>query len=262
MFLYHRQILKHFNPHFGKLHYGIIMAVCALCLYGCLMVFSASLPISSLNHRVHFHPFHFIIRHLIALSIGVICAFFAYHTPLDFWAKKSRILLMSAAFLLMITLVVGREINGAKRWIPLGIINFQAAEYLKLVIIFYTADFCVRKLNDIKQLSVILLPIIVVVLSLCGLLLLQPDLGSLMVVAIEILGLVFLAGFPLRIFFSLLVLFGSGVYLVISLTPWRMKRILAFLDPWNAEFVQGTGYQLANSLIAFGRGQWLSLIHI
>jgi cell division protein FtsW len=150
---------------------------------------------------------------------------------------------------------IGKGVNGAKRWIPLGILNFQPSELAKVAIAMYAASYMMRKM-DIKQNFVRAVAPMTVALGVIGLLLLaEPDMGAFMVIAVIAMGILFLGGVNGRMFFlSFAVLVGAFVLMIVS-SPWRAERILAFMNPWDPQYAMGKGYQLTHSLIALGRGE-------
>jgi len=226
----------------------------SLLLIGLVMVASSSISIAD---RLNGQPFYFLYRQMIAASLGIALGAAVLVTPLRIWQDFSVILLGLGMFMLMLVLIpgVGKVVNGSYRWIPLGIFNLQVSEVIKLVFVVYLAGFLVRKHNLIRTTyKGFLMPL--GILSIVGLLLLmEPDLGATAVIFTTAFGMLFLAGVPLLIFvvLSLLVL-AAGVLLVIF-EPYRAKRFQGFLDPWADPF--DTGFQLTQSLMALGRGDWL-----
>jgi cell division protein FtsW len=151
--------------------------------------------------------------------------------------------------------MIGRGVNGARRWIPLGIIGFQPSELAKLGIAMYAASYMVRKLDTRENFFRAVTPM-AFALAIVGLLLLaEPDMGAFMVIAAIALGILFLGGVNGRMFFLITAVLLAAFVLMIVLSPWRAERIFAYLDPWNPAYAQGRAYQLTHSLIAFGRGQ-------
>lgn len=233
-----------FDPWF----LGSLLTLLAL---GLVMVTSASLAFSE---GFGLPAEHFALRHLVYLSVGIIGCGITSYIPLWVWRKLSVPLLMLSVFLLALVLVPGvsREVNGSLRWLFLGPISLQVSELAKLGFILYLAGYLLRQEQAVqKTLSGFLRPLILVGL-LSALLLLEPDFGATVVLASTAMGMLFLAGVPLRRFLSL-VLLGLVASVILSVTaPYRMQRLTSFLNPWDDQF--GTGYQLTQSLIAFGRG--------
>jgi cell division protein FtsW len=152
---------------------------------------------------------------------------------------------------------VGHEVNGSQRWISLYIVNFQPSEFMKFVMILYTADYVTRKAADLGCLLKGFLPITVVMALIGSLLLLEPDFGAFFVVTTLAMSILFLGGVSLKIFIGLIVILAGGLYALILTSPYRLARMIAFTNPWEDPY--GKGYQLSHALIAFGRGEWLGV---
>jgi cell division protein FtsW len=166
-----------------------------------------------------------------------------------------------AIFLLVVVLIpgIGREVNGARRWLPLGIINFQPSELMKVAMVLYAADYTVRKQQHLHAFVRGFLPM-AVALGLVGvLLLMEPDLGAFMVIVAIAVGILFIGGINGKLFSALLGIMVSSFLLLIWLSPWRRERLFVYLDPWNPDNAYGSAYQLSHSLIALGRGEWFGV---
>ncbi|WP_194436294.1 cell division protein FtsW [Vibrio fluminensis] len=223
-----------------------------LMLTGLVMVTSASFPIS---YRLTDQPFHFMFRHALFIVLALFAAAIILQVQMKHWFKHGYILLIISIFLLFVVLVAGKSVNGASRWIPLGLFNLQPAEVAKLSLFIFMAGYLVRKQEEVRATfkGGFIKPIIVFA-TLAGLLLLQPDLGTVIVMLVTLFGMLFIAGAKLTQFLALVVV---GIFIVIGLIiaePYRIKRVTSFLDPWENPF--GDGYQLTQSLMAFGRGEW------
>ncbi len=223
-----------------------------LMLIGLVMVTSASFPISS---RLTDQPFHFMFRHAIFLLLAFLTSSMVLQVPLDRWMKYSSLLLGISFFLLIFVLVVGKSVNGASRWIPLGLFNLQPAEVAKLSLFIFMSGYLVRKHDEVRQtfFGGFLKPIMVFG-TLAVLLLGQPDLGTVIVMLVTLFGMLFIAGAKLSQFLALMVAGVLAVVALIVAEPYRVRRVTSFLDPWEDPF--GSGYQLTQSLMAFGRGEW------
>ncbi|GHX16917.1 cell division protein FtsW [Vibrio cholerae] len=223
-----------------------------LMLIGLVMVTSASFPISS---RLTDQPFHFMFRHAIFLLLAFLTSSMVLQVPLDRWMKYSSLLLGISFFLLIVVLVVGKSVNGASRWIPLGLFNLQPAEVAKLSLFIFMSGYLVRKHDEVRQtfFGGFLKPIMVFG-TLAVLLLGQPDLGTVIVMLVTLFGMLFIAGAKLSQFLALMVAGVLAVVALIIAEPYRVRRVTSFLDPWEDPF--GSGYQLTQSLMAFGRGEW------
>ncbi|MDC5704425.1 cell division protein FtsW [Vibrio europaeus] len=223
-----------------------------LMLTGLVMVTSASFPISS---RLTEQPFHFMFRHAIFLVLALSTSAVILQVPTKRWAQYSTWLLLLSIFLLFVVLVAGKSVNGASRWIPLGLFNLQPAEVAKLSLFIFMSGYLVRKNEEVRSsfFGGFIKPIIVFA-TLASLLLLQPDLGTVVVMLVTLFGMLFIAGAKLTQFLALMVVGLLSVATLIYIEPYRMRRVTSFLDPWEDPF--GSGYQLTQSLMAFGRGEW------
>ncbi|MGT3760797.1 cell division protein FtsW [Vibrio cholerae] len=223
-----------------------------LMLIGLVMVTSASFPISS---RLTDQPFHFMFRHAIFLLLAFLTSSMVLQVPLERWMKYSSLLLGISFFLLIVVLVVGKSVNGASRWIPLGLFNLQPAEVAKLSLFIFMSGYLVRKHDEVRQtfFGGFLKPIMVFG-TLAVLLLGQPDLGTVIVMLVTLFGMLFIAGAKLSQFLALMVAGVLAMVALIVAEPYRVRRVTSFLDPWEDPF--GSGYQLTQSLMAFGRGEW------
>ncbi len=224
----------------------------SLMLVGLVMVTSASFPVS---YRLTDHPFHFMSRHGVFLLMAILVSSVVLQVPTEKWLKSSTSLLILSVVLLVIVLAIGKSVNGAARWISLGPFNVQPAEVAKLSLFIFMSGYLVRKQDAVKEkfFDGFLKPIMVFAL-LAVLLLAQPDLGTVVVMLVTLFGMLFIAGAKLSQFIALMV---AGIFCVIGLIvaePYRMARVTSFLDPWEDPF--GSGYQLTQSLMAFGRGNW------
>ena len=237
-------------PH---LDMWLIIAACALLGLGLVMVASASM------HRIGDAPLYYVNRHLVALTIGIGGALLVARLPLSLWDKSGAALYFFGLLLLVLVLIpgLGREANGAVRWIPLGPFNLQSSEFMKLFVVIYIAGYLVRRQQEVAS-SVwgFIKPMILLVLA-CSMIMLQPDFGTTAVLLATALGMLFLGGVPVWQFGILLALVGSALAGLVLLSPYRLQRITAFLDPWAD--VENSGYQLAQALIAFGRGEWFGV---
>ena len=229
----------------------LVILSLSLMAIGLVMVSSASIA-EGIN--LGDDSFYFVKRHGAFLLICLMLASLMLQVPMARWQQFNTSFLVLAIALLVVVLVVGREINGSQRWLPLGPLNVQPAEIAKLALFTFLAGYLVRRQDEVRgQWKGFLKPLAVMGLM-SVLLLKQPDLGSVVVLFVTTLGMLFLAGARLSQFLSLLAL-GAGllVFLIIS-APYRVRRVTSFLNPWEDPF--GSGYQLTQSLMAFGRGGW------
>jgi cell division protein FtsW len=236
---------------------ALIWVVAALLALGLVMVYSASVALPDNPKFARYSPTHFLNRHALALAIAFVTALAVVQVPIRLWEKAAPWVFVAALVLLIVVLVpfIGKGVNGARRWIPLGVMNFQPSELAKLGIALYAASYMVRKMETRENFFRAVTPM-AIALGFTGILLLaEPDMGAFMVIAVIALGILFLGGVNGRMFaLAAAVLVGAFV-LMIVMSPWRAERIFAYLDPWNPQYAQGRAYQLTHSLIAFGRGE-------
>lgn len=236
---------------------ALVLVVLVLMALGLVMVYSASVALPDNPRFARYTPTHFLSRHLLSIGVATAAALVMLQIPIRVWERYAPHLFVLALVLLVIVLIpfIGKGVNGARRWIPLGIMNFQPSELAKLAMAMYAANYMVRKMDARENFMRAVLPM-GVALGVVGVLLLaEPDMGAFMVIAAIALGILFLGGVNGRMFFlSVAILLGAFV-LMIVFSEFRRERIFAYLDPWNPAHAQGKAYQLTHSLIAFGRGE-------
>ncbi|MFA7632525.1 MAG: putative lipid II flippase FtsW [Thiohalomonadaceae bacterium] len=234
----------------------LLLAVAALLSLGLLMVGSASISIADSKFSA---PFHYLFRQAAYVVAGVLLAIGLSQIPLLVWQRLGPLLLLCSMFLLVLVLIpgIGRSVNGATRWIPLGAFNLQVAELGKLALIIYTAGYLVRRSEQVRNsVQGFLMPVAVLLLF-AVLLLAQPDFGSLVVLGTVLFGMLFLAGVRLWMFALLVVAAGGVLGLLATTSAYRLERLTAFMNPWADPF--NSGFQLTQALIAFGRGDWFGV---
>lgn len=247
---YHKFSGSNINADKAVFDRSFIVIALVMYMIGLVMVASSSMPVAE---RLFNNPFHFVIRHTIYIVLSLGIAGVALQIPMAWWQKNSSYLLIFGILLLVVVLFVGRSVNGSTRWIVLGPITVQAAEPAKLFFFCYLAAYLVRRRDQVMEDWRGFVKPLVVFGILAGLLLRQPDLGTIIVMFVTTFGLLFLAGAKLWQFISLA---SVGVFLLSMLAifePYRWRRITSFLDPWQDPF--GSGYQLTQSLMAYGRGE-------
>ncbi len=236
---------------------ALVWVVVALLMWGMVMVYSASIALPDSPKFAHYAQTHFLLRHVISIGIGFAVSLLAFQIPMEIWEKMARPLFIASLVLLVAVLIphVGKGVNGAHRWISLGVMNFQPSEFAKLAVIIYAADYMVRKMDVKERFFRAVLPIGTAV-ALAGILLLaEPDMGAFLVIAIIAMGILFLGGVNARMFFLILGVLVMIFAMIIMTSEWRRERIFAYLDPWDLKHALGKGYQLSHSLIAIGRGE-------
>ena len=238
---------------------ALVWSALMLGAVGLVMVYSASIAMAEAERFTGFRTSYFLVRHSIYLLIGLVFAAALFRIPLWLWQRASPWLFLAGTAMLVAVLVpgLGREVNGARRWIPLGIATFQPSELMKLFVVLYAADYTVRKAAFMDDVKKGFLPMFAVMTTIAALLLREPDFGALVVVTAIAMAVLFLGGLNWRLFAGLATLLGVAFAVLIVSSPYRLQRILGFMDPWNDAY--GKGYQLSHSLIAFGRGEWFGV---
>lgn len=233
------------------LDHWIIFSFLALVMLGLIMVASASMVISDQQYG---YPFHYFIHQLVYLLMGLGVVAVVVNIPLQWWDNRSRLLMLFALALLLLVLVpgIGMVVNGSRRWLNFIVITIQVSEVAKLITIIYLASYLQRYREQVEHSLLGFVKPLVVLALVALLLLLEPDFGSMAVLSITIFIVLFLANVRLWPFAVLLGLAGALFAIMIFTSPYRLERLTAFLNPWGHQF--GSGYQLTQSLIAFGRG--------
>lgn len=233
-----------------------IFCVAALLAFGTVMVFSATSS-SGAGDALAAANTGELKRHLASIGLAGAAALVVYRVPLSFWFRWSGIIGGLCIILLCIVFlpVVGKSVNGARRWIQIAGLSIQASELVKVGALIFAAAFTVKRQEFMHSFSRGFAPIAIPMVVVAFLLMQQPDLGATAVVAAEIMGVLFLGGLSMNIFLSVGAVVIGFVGFMIYMTPWRLSRVLAYLDPWSEEYVLGQSYQLSHSLIAFGRGE-------
>ncbi|MGZ5100258.1 MAG: putative lipid II flippase FtsW [Usitatibacter sp.] len=250
-----------YNParRASSLDPALLWSAVLLGALGLVMVYSASITMSEAERFTGFRPSYFLVRHSIYLAIGLALAAALFRVPVWLWQKASPWLFLLGSLLLIAVLIpgVGREVNGSRRWVSLGVATFQPSELMKLFVVLYAADYTVRKAAFMDDFRKGFVPMFAVMTIIAFLLLREPDFGALVVVTMVAMTILFLGGLNWRLFAGLASLLGVAFVVMIVSSPYRLQRILGFMDPWADAY--GKGYQLSHSLIAFGRGEWLGV---
>ncbi|HAU1295446.1 TPA: putative lipid II flippase FtsW [Legionella pneumophila] len=231
----------------------LIGAVFGLLIIGLMMVASSSVMIST----KYFHqPFHFLIRQACYLFVGLLLALIVVRTDSSFWEKISMPMMIGCVFLLLIVLIpgIGKSVNGSRRWLALGPIGVQVSELTKLAMIFYLSGYLVRQQEAVCESIFGFIKPMAILAVVSVLLLLEPDFGATVVISGTVMAMLFLAGVRLRYYVGLMLVVVTALALLAVSSPYRVARLTAFLDPWADQY--NSGYQLTQSLIAFGRGGW------
>ena len=239
----------------------LVWAILSLALIGLVMVYSASITLAGGPKYANYSSNHFLVRHLISLGIATFVGFWVFKIPVKAWDKLAPYLFVFTILLLIAVLIpgIGKGVNGARRWIPLGPMNFQPSELMKFAVIIFAASYTVQRQEHLQSFVKGFVPMGLAVALVGLLLMLEPDMGALMVIGIIAMGILFLGGINAKLFGGLTLVGILIVGAVIALSEFRRQRIFAFLDPWQAEHAARKGYQLVHSLMAFGRGEWFGV---
>ena len=255
------------NPR-TMLVFDVSLAWSALILLaiGLVMVYSASIAMAEVSAHTGYRAWYFLARHAAFVAIGIVAAAVAFQVPVKVWERLAIWLFAIGAVLLVIVLVpgIGKVVNGSRRWLPLGLINVQPSEFMKLAAVLYASSYAVRKAaflhaeQPLRQTLVRgFLPLFAVMTAIGGLLIVEPDFGAFVVIVAIGFGILFLGGLDWRLFAGLSVMLPIALGAVLVAAPYRIQRLTAFLDPWADPLKKG--YQLSHSLIAFGRGEWVGV---
>ncbi|MDT8989799.1 putative lipid II flippase FtsW [Curvibacter sp. APW13] len=235
----------------------LFWVVTALLLWGLVMVYSASIAMPDNPRFANYAHTHFLARHLFSIVMAFAAALIAFQIPISTWEKVAPWVFILSLVLLMMVLIpfIGKGVNGARRWISLGVMNFQPSELAKLGVLLYASDYMVRKMDVKERFFRAVMPMAAAVAVVGLLLLAEPDMGGFLVIAVIAMGILFLGGVNARMFFLIGAILVIAFGLIIATSEWRRERIFAYLDPWNEKYALGKGYQLSHSLIAIGRGE-------
>jgi len=238
---------------------SLLWAALLLLTIGIVMVYSASIATAEAARFTDHQPTYFLLRHLAAIGVAILAAALAFQIPMRVWQRAAPWLFALAVVALALVLVpgLGREVNGARRWLALPGLNLQPSELVKVAAVLYAADYTARKTAVMHSLRDGLLPMLGVMLVVGWLLLREPDFGAFVVIAVIATGILFVGGMNVRWFAGLLALMLVGFAALVLSSPYRMQRIFGFMDPWSDSY--GQGYQLSHALIAFGRGEWIGV---
>ena len=234
----------------------VLGPVAALLLIGLVMVASASIGVSD---REMGAPFYYFQRQLMFVGLGLVAATIAMAIPTTVWEKYSMVLLGAGIVLLLVVLIpgIGHEVNGSRRWLRLGFMNFQASELARVLLLTYVASYAVRRADELRSDFKGFVRPVLVLGGAAVLLLLEPDFGAATVLLATGIAVLFLAGARLTHLIVPIVVGVAGLAVLAVTSPYRLRRLVAFRDPWGDPF--DSGFQLVQSLIAIGRGEWFGV---
>jgi len=238
---------------------GLVWTIVLLIALGLVMVYSASIAIAEGSRATGHQSAYYLLRQALFVTVGVVAAAAAFQVPLRHWQQAAPYLFLCGVGLLVLVLIpgVGREVNGSQRWLSLHVVTLQPSELMKLFAVLYAADYTVRKAAHMDSFRRGFLPMFIVMLVVGGLLLREPDFGAFVVITVIAMGILFLGGMNWKLFAGLFGLLLVGFVVLILASPYRLQRVVGFMDPWADPY--GKGYQLSHALIAFGRGEWLGV---
>ena len=235
---------------------ALVWSAILLLSLGLVMVYSASISIAEAARGTDGSTAYFLVRHGVYLAVGLLIGLIAFQIPMRLWQKYSLYPFLLGTMLLVLVLIpgMGHEVNGSRRWLSLLVVNLQPSEFMKLFVVIYVANYTIRRAAYLDSFSKGFAPILIVMMVLGLLLLSEPDLGAFVVIVAIVMAVLFLGGMNLKLFAGTIGLFLVSLLALVLIKPYRMQRIMGFIDPWDDPY--GKGYQLSHSLIAFGRGGW------
>lgn len=238
---------------------ALVFVVAALLVWGLVMVYSASIALGDNPRfaRASYSEGFFVVRHAVFIGLAFVAALLTFQVPMRTWERWAPWIFVAALLLLVLVLVpgIGRVVNGARRWLPLGVMNFQPSELAKVAMVLYAASYMVRKMDIKERFFKAVAPMGLAVVVIGMLLLAEPDMGAFLVIAVIAMGILFLGGVNARMFFLIAALMVAAFAVMILTSEWRRERLFAYLDPFSEEHALGKGYQLSHALIAIGRGE-------
>ena len=241
----------------SSLDHALIAVVSTLLVWGAIMVYSATIAMPDNPKFAGYTHNYFLLRHLASIAVGLLACWIAFQLPVQTWERLAPLLFMASLVLLVAVLIpyIGKGVNGARRWISLGITNFQPSELAKFSAVVYASGYMVRKMEVKEDFLRAVWPMAAAVGVMGVLLLAEPDMGAFLVIAVIAMGILFLGGVNASMFFLISGVLLAAFALMIAFNDYRRARIFAYLDPWSEHNALAKGYQLTHSLIALGRGE-------
>lgn len=238
---------------------GLLWVTLILLGIGLVMVYSSSIALAEADRATGHQSTYYLIRHSIYLVISLSAAAITFQIPTQLWQKMAPYLFLIGMVTLALVLIpgIGREVNGSRRWISLFVVTIQPSEFMKLLVAVYAADYTLRKAAVMDSFTKGFFPMLLVMFVVGSLLLMEPDFGAFAVISTITISILWLGGINIRIFAGMIGMLVVGFVLLIWSSPYRLQRIIGFMDPWADPY--GKGYQLSHALIAFGRGEWFGV---
>jgi len=236
---------------------GLMWVTLILLGFGLVMVYSASIALAEADKATGHQSTYFLVRQAVYIVISLFAGFIAFQIPTQTWQKLAPYLFLAGIAMLIMVLIFGRNVNGSQRWLSLFVFNLQPSEFMKLFAAIYVSDYAIRKAHLMDSITRGFLPMVGVMIVIGLLLLREPDFGAFAVIASISISILWLGGINGKIFAGLLGLLPIAVIGLIWSSPYRLQRVVGFMDPWADPF--GKGYQLSHALIAFGRGEWFGV---
>ncbi len=242
-----------------ELDFSLLWLALGLLCMGLVMVYSASIATAEAAKYTGHNGYYYLIRQALFIGVGLAVGIAAFQVPMRVWKTAAPYLFLAGLLLLIVVLIpgIGRDVNGSRRWIPLGFANLQPSELMKFLAVLYAADYTTRKAAFMDNFKKGFLPMAGVMMLVGGLLLREPDFGAFVVIVAIAMGILFLGGLNWKVFAGLVAVLMVGFVILIWSSPYRLQRVLGFMDPFADPY--GKGYQLSHALIAFGRGEWWGL---
>ena len=241
----------------SSLDHALIAVVSTLLVWGAIMVYSATIAMPDNPKFAGYTHNYFLLRHLASIAVGLLACWIAFQLPVQTWERLAPLLFMASLVLLVAVLIpyIGKGVNGARRWISLGITSFQPSELAKFSAVVYASGYMVRKMEVKEDFLRAVWPMAAAVGVMGVLLLAEPDMGAFLVIAVIAMGILFLGGVNASMFFLISGVLLAAFALMSAFNDYRRARIFAYLDPWSEHNALAKGYQLTHSLIALGRGE-------
>ncbi|PKO74259.1 MAG: putative lipid II flippase FtsW [Betaproteobacteria bacterium HGW-Betaproteobacteria-15] len=248
--------MRHNTPVYDQ---GLLWVTLILLGIGLVMVYSSSIALAEADRATGHQSTYYLIRHSIYLVISLSAAAITFQIPTQLWQKMAPYLFLIGMVTLALVLIpgIGREVNGSRRWISLFVVTIQPSEFMKLLVAVYAADYTLRKAAVMDSFTKGFFPMLLVMFVVGSLLLMEPDFGAFAVISTITISILWLGGINIRIFIGMIGMLVVGFVLLIWSSPYRLQRIIGFMDPWADPY--GKGYQLSHALIAFGRGEWFGV---